>query len=49
MYFYTIEQKQGVSGIVRLYDLMNMGESFLGSVANMLNTSEVKIESKLIW
>lgn len=49
MYFYTIEQKQGVSGIVRLYDLMNMGKSFVGSVANMLNTSEVKIESKLIW
>ena len=47
MYFYKIEQKQGVGGIIRLYDEILSGKSFLSVVANLLNTSEDKIESKL--
>ena len=47
MYFYKIEQKQGVAGIIRLYDEILSGKNFLDAVANLLSTSEDKIESKL--
>lgn len=46
MYFNIVEQKQGVTGILLLYDKLSKGGDFLSSVANMLNTSVEHIEDR---
>ncbi len=48
MYFYIVEKKKGVAGILQLYEKLKLGNEFVASVVDTLNTNQEKLSRDII-